>query len=309
MADLTAGALRLAIRQHGAVTTTQLAERGVSRNTIRRLVAAGNLVHATKSVYRLPTDERSLEQRCAELCLAHRRVFVTGPTAGVLIGLRRMPRRSPITLSSPHPLHLDLHGVRIRRTTSLDTTDTIVRNDGITIARPARLAFDLAADLGDLAHRSVVDQLRHEHGVSPTQLRAIAHRLCHPARPGSARFVRSLLDLTDGPSESDAERRVASALLERGVPVEPNQQWLDLPSGGRARLDLAVPPIRWGVEIDVHPSHLGLVGSSDDKRRDRQASLLGWQIHRVTALDLADLPVVADELTALYRRRVAEFAA
>lgn len=235
MADLTAGALRLAIRQHGAVTTTQLAATGVSRNTVRRMVAAGHLVHSAKSVYRLPTDERTLEQRCAELCLAHRSVFVTGPTAGVLIGLRRMPSRTPITLSSPHPLHLDLRGIRIRRTTSLGPTDTIVRHDGITIASPTRLAFDLSADLGDQAHRSVLDQLRHQHGVTPTQLRTIAHRLCHPARPGSARFMCSLVDLTDGASESDAERRVAEALLDRRVPVELNQQWLDLPGGSRAR--------------------------------------------------------------------------
>jgi len=309
MADLTAPALRLAITQHGVISMAQLVERGVSGNTTRRLVRTGRLIRAAKSVYRLPTDTRSLEQRCVELCLAHPAAFVTGPSAGTLMGLRKMPKRSPITMSSRHPLHLDISGVRFRRTTRLDARDTVRRRDGIRLASPARLAFDLAAALPERDHRSVLDQLIHEHDVTLEELSAVGRRLCHPARRGSARFVSALVDLSDCPTESDAERCVAEALRARGVPVDTNRDWLDLPDGGRARLDLSVRDVRWGVEIDVHPSHLGLIGSTDDKRRDRQAGLIRWRIHRVTAIDLVDIDGVADELTQLYRLRVAELAA
>lgn len=65
----------------------------------------------------------------------------------------------------------------------------------------------------------------------------------------------------------------------------------------------------WGVEVDVHPDHLLLHGTTADKRRDRQAHLIGWQIERVTALDLLDLEAVADELAALYLIRRDEQAA
>ena len=309
MADLTPKALRLARSQHGVITTSQLVGAGVSRTTARRLDRAGVLIGDYKSVRRLASGERTVEQRCAELCLAHPQAFITGVTAGRLYGLRKMPKRSPIIVSSLHPLHVTHTGVRHRRSTKVAAADVTVRTDAIAIASPVRLAFDLASELGDRAHRSVLDQLIHEHGVAVADLARIAERLCHRARPGSTRFVTSLATLVDTPTESDAERRVADALLAAGVPVETNAQWLDLANGRRARLDLAVPSIRWGVEIDVHPSHLGIVGSTDDKRRDRSAALIGWAIVRVTALDLLDIGTLTAELVALYERRCRDLAA
>ena len=72
--------------------------------------------------------------------------FVTGATGGKLRGLRRLPRVAPITISSLHPLHVTHQGVLHRRTTELIHDDVEVRPDGIRIASPHRLAFDLAAD-------------------------------------------------------------------------------------------------------------------------------------------------------------------
>ena len=97
------------------------------------------------------------------------------------------------------------------------------------------------------------------------ELAATAQRLCHPSRQGSRCFIESISLVTDTPAESDAELTLATALLERDVPIETNVQWLDLPNGRWARLDLAVPAIRWDIEVDVHPSHLEIVGSSSDK--------------------------------------------
>ena len=79
---------------------------------------------------------------------------------------------------------------------------------------------------------------------------------------------------------------------------------LVLPNGLRIRIDLAVPDVRWAIEIDVHPDHILLEGTTRDKRRDRQCHLIGWQIERVTEVDLIDLPALVDELVALYRARV-----
>lgn len=262
-----------------------------------------------KSVLKLASAPTSLEQRCVEFCLAHANVFVTGPTAGVLLGLRKMPRRSALHMSSRHQLHVEHPGVTVRRSTRVSPADTVTRSDGIVIASLPRLAFDLAANLRDHDHRSVVDQLIHEHGVSVPELVAIGSRLYHPTRPGSDRFASTLMSLGANPVESDAELRVAEALWARDVPVATNTRWLDLPNGRRARLDLSVDDARWGVEVDVHPSHLGLIGSTNDKRRDRQAKLIDWQIERVTGLDLVDLDATADELRALYNLRLDRLAA
>lgn len=309
MADLPRKVSKLAAKQHGVVTIEQLTEAGVSRHTIRRLERNGVFDASYKSVRRLTSATRTLEQRCAELSLAHPQAYITGVTAGTLYGLRKMPKRSPIVLGSPHALHVHHPGVTVRRTTRIGLTDIVGRTDGIRIASLPRMAFDLAANLRDHDHRSIVDQLIHEHDVGVEDLIALGSRMYHPTRPGCDRFLTTLLTVTDVPTESDAELRVADALLAHRVPIETNTQWLDLPNGSRARLDLAVPTIKWGIEIDVHPSHLGVIGSTSDKRRDRQASMLGWSISRVTGLDFADFPAMIGELLAVYRVRLREHAA
>ena len=81
--------------------------------------------------------------------------------------------------------------------------------------------------------------------------------------------------------------------------ARPAQRW------PRPHSICAVPAIRWGVEIDLHPDHLLLEGTTRDKRRDRQCHLIGWQIERVTSLDLVDPDGLAAELLALYLARLA----
>jgi very-short-patch-repair endonuclease len=117
-------------------------------------------------------------------------------------------------------------------------------------------------------------------------------------------FVRAVHSRGESPaSQSHLEVLLDHALRSRGVPVERQVRPLALPSGMRIRLDLAVPAIRWGIEIDVHPDHLLVQGTTKDKRRDRQCHLIGWQIERLTELDLLDVENAADELEALYRAR------
>ena len=303
MADLPRKASQLAARQHGVLTIRQLIDAGVSRHTMRRLERHGVLDADFKSVRRLTSAVRTLEQRCTEVCLAHPQTYITGVTAGTLIGLRKMPKHSPIVLGSPHALHVEHVGVKVRRTTRIERRDVLRRADGIRIASPTRLAFDLAANLGDHAHRSVVDQLIHEHDVAVPSLVETGRRLCHPTRPGSGRFLATLSSVTDSPTESDAELRVAEALRALGIPLETNTQWLALPNCRQARLDLAVPALKWSIEIDVHPSHLGVIGATNDNRGDRQASMLGWSISRVTGLDFADFPAMIRELREVYEAR------
>jgi very-short-patch-repair endonuclease len=84
---------------------------------------------------------------------------------------------------------------------------------------------------------------------------------------------------------------------------------LKLPNGAKIRIDLAVPAARWAIEIDVHPDHLLLEGTTKDKRRDRQCHMIGWQVERVTEVDLLDLECLVDELVALYEARLLATAA
>ena len=53
----------------------------------------------------------------------------------------------------------------------------------------------------------------------------------------------------------------------------------------------------------VHPDHLLLDGTTKDKRRDRKCHRIGWQIERVTEIDLLDVGGLVDELVELYEAR------
>lgn len=309
MSDLTPAALKWLADHHGVITTAQLKTHGVGRKTRLRLINNGVLRAEHKSVFVIESSPSSLEQRCACLCAAHPSGFVTGPTAGSILGLRRMPAASAIHYSIRHGARVPLaKGVRFRQTTVLQPVDRRDRGDGITVASWARLAFDLAADLRAIDHLSVLNQLLHDDHVTVEELVAVGRRLAHPSRRGTSTFLHNLGHLGGAPQESHPEVLLADALRRRHIPVEAQTRLAKLPDGRTVRIDLAVPAVRWGVELDIHPEHLTLDGDARDARRNRQAHMVGWQIEPVTALDMADVEHLADELATLYhlRRRAIE---
>jgi hypothetical protein len=310
MNDLTTAAARWLADHHGVITNAALRAAGVGRRTTDRLVRAGVLRIAHKGVYVLTACKQTLEQRCAVLSAAHRAGFVTGPTAGVLLDLRRMPPSSALHYAGPHGLHLPAEcGVRFRQTRALARFDRYSRPDGITIATPRRLAFDLASDLAPLDHLSVLEQLLHRGLVTVDELVSTGARLCHPARPGSTRFKDSLCRLGgSAPAHSHPEVVLAEALLQRAVPIERQAMVVRAAGGNIVHIDLAVPAIRWGIELDIHPEHRSIEGHGGDARRYRSLHLVEWQVEPVSEADMLDVAAIADELTVLYHARRRQFA-
>jgi hypothetical protein len=309
MIDLTPKAFAVLRRQHGHASVRQLTEAGVSRNSRRRLVEGGELVSVSRCVLRISSAPLTFESRCVALCLAHPSAFITGPSGGRLLRVRRMPAPEPIQICVPHGVHLFDRGIVVHQSRKIIELDVVRLSSGIVVASGSRLAFDLARDLSPIDHASVVEQLIQRKMCTMASLGATARRLCHPMRPGSEQFVRTLIARGDRPAaESHPEVLLAAALRGRGVPVQPQFRDLDLPNGSQVRIDLAVPAARWGIEIDVHPDHLLLDGTTRDKRRDRQCHLIGWQIERVTEIDLLDLDGLVDELVELYKLRLASAA-
>jgi hypothetical protein len=305
MNDLTPTALAVFATHHGVATGPMLQRAGISRRRRLRLVAEGILEHEHQRIYRLAGSPVTLESRCAGLCLEFRSGFITGPTGGRLAGLRRMGRSDDVHFSVPHGHNVGpIEGVVLRQTTKISPYHVQRRADGIVVASPPRLAFDLSADLSELDHASVVEQILAERRCTLATLGRIGRELAHPARPGSMLFMKTLANrISGGPLESHPEVLLARALRDRGIPVVSQLDDLRLPNGRRVRIDLAVPSARWAIEIDVHGEHFLLEGGTSDRRRDRQCHLIGWQVDRVTPLDLADLDTLCDELVELYRAR------
>lgn len=305
MPDFSAITLATIQRQLGLITSGQLDTGGIHRTARQRLVDQKVLERPYKSVYMVTTRRPTFEQRLIALSLAHPTGFITGPTAGGYLGLRRMPRASQIHLCLPHPIHIsEPAGVLLRQSTRVEPRDVRVLENGLRVPSWARLLFDLAADLNKMNLTSVIDQVIRAGDSAMDELGAISVRLCHPTRRGSELFQQTLMERGNRkPVDSHPELTVLTGLLARGVPVEPQDE-LQLPNGKRIRIDLAVPAVRWAVEVDVHPEHERPRGIVSDKQRDRQLHLIDWQVDRVTEEDLLDPKKILDELAALYRKRV-----
>jgi hypothetical protein len=305
MRDLTPGAVAWLAGHHGVITTSGLRVNDVGRSTTERLVRAEVLRCPHKGVYVLAATPTTLLQRCAVVCAAHPGGFITSVTAGIIFGVRRMPTVSGICFAVRHGVNLPSElGVVLRQTTALSPRHIHHRDDGITIASPARFCFDATRDLSSLDHLSVLHQMVDQGRVTIDELVAIADELCHPARRGSTRFRESLVRLGSGAAaQSHGEVRLAEALRERGVPVECQSNVDRAKRGKRAFVDLAVPAVRWGVELDIHPEHRSIEGHGGDAQRYRDLHLVDWQIEPVSEADLADVDSLADELADLYHAR------
>jgi hypothetical protein len=304
MSELTPSAVRWLATHHGVITTKQLRDDKVGRKTQLRLTASGVLRPVYKGVFVITSTPQSLEQRCVALCAAHPAGFVTGPTAGMLLGLRRMPASAALHFSIRHGAKVPpVEGVRFRQTTKLRESDRRDQGDGVVVASWSRLAFDLAADLRPLDHLSALNQLLDDRRVDIDELAAIGKRLAHPGRRGSALFLHNIARLGGRPLDSHPEVMLGEALRARGIPIE-YQAPLPRASNGRsAHVDLAVPAVRWGIELDIHPEHRTLDGHASDARRNRDLHRLDWQIEPVTELDMDQVESVARELAALYQLR------
>src|SRR3954451_8735587 len=136
MSGLNPQAMVVLREHHGVATVRMLTSAGIGRKSRQRLIDDGVLVQRFERVVRIASSPETLESLCAELCLAHPRGFVTGPTGGKLTGLRRTGSGRPIHFAISHGANIGpIDGVRLRQTTRIDAVDVQARRpDGIRLA-------------------------------------------------------------------------------------------------------------------------------------------------------------------------------
>jgi very-short-patch-repair endonuclease len=274
-------------KHHAVITDQVLRTLNVSVEARKRLVRDGVLERLIDGSYRftgVPLDELA---RCVAASARPGGLIVAGPTAGRVDGLRRMPRDNKVHVLAPPASNPSVVPWLVPyRTAAIDPSHVVMRPDGIRITHPARTAVDLMRHLSTSDVRSVVDQILHRGLATMDDMRAVAEPLATPGRRWAKRFLE-LLDMRGdaAAAESHWESRVIGELRARGLDLVP-QHWLDVPSWGRIRLDAALIPLRWGLEIDGHPEHFSEDGSTRDAGRDLACDAIGWSISRVTTLGL-----------------------
>lgn len=301
------------MRTHrSTVSSSFLDAAGITKAQRRRLVRLGVLERVVDGSYQFRGVEPDELTRCAALCTSRPTLVIAGPTAGRRWNIRRTPRDGLIHVIGP-PCSQPCREpwVRVYRTNLIHAEEIVYCADGVRITSPPRTVVDLARYLDDGALASAIEFALSSGLCTYESLLRVARRLDTPGRPWVRRFLRILGERAPGkPRESDWERRVFDALVTRGVGDLESQVWQTLPGYGAARFDLAIPSIRWVLEVDVHPEHRTVEGQGGDHRRDRKSRRIGWDIERVAELELvSDFENTLDDVAESVEQRRAEVAA
>lgn len=292
-------------RRHGVASHAELTGLGVSPHLIKRLRASGALRDVLKGAYHLRGQPLTFLGRCVAVCVAHPGHVIAGPSAGRIWEFRRLSAQLKVhTVSPPASQPTLAPWVQPYRTAAIDLqADVVHRDDGIVLTNRARTVLDLARWLGDLDLLSVMEQAASDGSLTAEDFTAVAIDWMSSQRPWLTRFLR-LADsrLDGGAADSHPEVALGEALQAAGVHGLERQHRIELPGYGRARFDLAVPRLKWAIEIDMFPTHRETAGQQSDAQRDAAALSMGWVTTRLgpDRFGAAFDPSVG-ELLALYR--------
>jgi hypothetical protein len=292
---------------HATVASATLDACDVSLDQRKRLVRAGTLSRVVDGAYAFNGVNIDELGRCAALCTSRPLLIIAGPTAGRLWGIRRSPHDGLIHVVAPpqsHPCREPW--VKVYRTALIFEDDVVERADGIRLTSPSRTCVDLSRYIAPPALASAIEHVLSVQLCTVDTLYDTATRLATPGRPWARRFLGVLGRRAPGaPAESEPELRVTNALIARGVRDLRRQFRVVVPGYGPARFDGAIPELWWAVEVDVHPEHATGEGTAKDKVRDRKARAAGWEIERVSDIDLTLRfdETIHDLISSVERRR------
>jgi very-short-patch-repair endonuclease len=250
----------IAARQHGVVTASQLASVGVASSGVARRLRSGRLHRVHHGVYAVGHPGLAIEGRWMAAVLA------SGPGAALshrsAAALWKLLPSVPgvIDVSVPHRLTRSRQrGIRIHRSRTLAAEGT-TRRHGIQVTTPARTISDL---------RRVVPPERLRRAIREAAV--LGFDLGAAADP---EFTRSELEHVF----LRLCRRHRLPLPEVNVAVGP------------FTVDFLWRDRRLIAETDGYQFHRGRQAFEDDRARDTELRLLGFEVVRFTYRQIIDRP-------------------
>lgn len=154
----------------------------------------------------------------------------------------------------------------------------------VRVTSPGRTAFDLARRRGLVEAVVAIDAMLHARLLTREDLALSAKR--RTGWPGIPQ-LRKVLKVCDAGAESPQESRLRLILVGGGLPWPVTQH--EVHDGKRfvARLDLAYPEQKVGIEYDGD-HHRSRAVFRNDVRRLNDLRACGWTVLRFTAADLYD---------------------
>lgn len=210
---------------------------------------------------------------------------LAGYSAAELLGAECAPADAPAEVFRPRGTIRAQPGLVVHRGTLAERDVRAV--GAVRVTSAARTAYDVARWSALVEAVVAVDALARVAGVEPRELLVLRDR--YLGARGS-RQVPRVVALSDPRAESPMETRLRLALVLHGLPPPSVQHPVrDENAEVVARLDLAYPDARLGIEYDGAQHRTQRRAMRD---MDRQAVLtsLGWRVLRFTAADVLDWP-------------------
>jgi very-short-patch-repair endonuclease len=273
-------AARIARRQHGVVTSAQLAAAGLSPTAIRYRVKHGRLRRLHQGVYLFSSLPAQFTAEMAAVLACGDHAALSHHAAAALWRFR--PKQDgAIDVTVGQGRARPRSGIQVHRAVDLPVT----RHHGIPITTPMRTLVDLAPLLAQHELDRAVEEAQVRGLVKPEALTSAPHRALRLTAREDASMTRS-----------EAEQRLLA--LVRAADLAPPHTNVRVEG---FEVDMAWPEQRLIVEVDGFAFHSTRAAFERDRLRDQALQAAGWRVMRITWRQIADTPeaVVARVAAAL----------
>ena len=285
--------------QHGVAATSQVRQTLQWRHQ-RSLVDARIWQHEGTRVVSSRSAPSTWHQRVMVATLATRGV-ASHATAARLHRLDGFDRVTDVHITLRYHQHRHDHeGAVVHISRILEQSDQLALHGIPTVILPVCL-LQIAERSDNALIRALEGAMRD--GVSPTWIRQVAARYDRPGRLASRRLLRAVDERVEGTLPRSWFQRLASRLLaDLGIetvdehPIYEGRRLL-------ARVDLAIPDLRVGIECQSWQWHATPDAQRRDSARKRSLRRLGWEIVDLWWSDLDRIDDVAATLLAIISER------
>jgi very-short-patch-repair endonuclease/predicted transcriptional regulator of viral defense system len=279
---------RLAERQHGVVSLSQLQFLGLSARAVRDRVAAGRLTRIHRGVYAVGHGRLTGEGRWMAAVLAYGDGAVLSHRSAAALHGIRPDNRATIDVTLPSQSARPRPGIRVHRSSALTAAD-VTTVDGIPCTSLARTLLDLAEAVGERGVEKAIDRAVN---LQIFDLRALDEVLDRAVGRRGASVVRRVLADYGGPTLTDEELEERFLILCRQASLTSPavNEWIALDEGIAYKADFVWRAERMIVETDGWGSHRTRRAFEHDRKRDRLLRLAGWDVIRFTWRDVEREP-------------------
>ena len=270
MAPIDESIGRLAGRQRGYVTRSQLLEAGLGKDGITYRIGKKYLIPIHTGVYALGhAPQAGIDRAYGALLACGPGALLSHSTAACVWGIDdRWPTPFEVIVDTARRRP----GIRIHRATI--TRKDVRRHQGIRVTSPARTVLDVAPRLTDAALRRAVNDLRLAKLLRIPDLGEVTARLSR--HPGACR-IRQFTDNPTGPTRSEFEDAFAAFIDAHGLPrAEFNARVAGY------EVDVLFPAQKVIVELDGWAFHRTKASFESDRERDATTLAAGYRTVRIT---------------------------